>query len=86
VPPKTTEAAITTRSADSKEEQPTPSANAKRIPFEWDNSGSKTAANKRKNQALASQRRRNQIKKNKSLIADVDTYSSEVSKLSDLVL
>lgn len=86
MPAKSTEAAIATRSAYGEEKKLTPSGNSKRFPFERDNSGSKAAANKRRNQTLASQRHRNQIKQNKSLMADVDAYSSEVDKLSDLVL
>ncbi|OGE46377.1 hypothetical protein PENARI_c311G06451, partial [Penicillium arizonense] len=86
VRPEPADASTTIRNADPEEEKPAPSANAKKIPFEWDNSGSKAAASRRKDQARASQRRRNRIKQNKSLMADVDAYSSEVGKLSDLVL
>jgi hypothetical protein len=86
VRPEPTEAATAIRNAGHEEEKPAPSANAKKIPFEWDNSGSTAAASRRKNQARASQRRRSRIKQNKSLMADLDAYSSELGKLSDLVL
>jgi hypothetical protein len=84
--PESTEGAIVTRTVDLKEEKPGTSANVKRIPFKWDNSGSSAAANKRKHQALASQRRRSRAKENQSLMADVDAYSREAGKLSYLVM
>lgn len=75
-----------TRSVDLEEEKPATSASVKGIPFRWENSGSRAAANKRKHQALASQRRRNRAKENLSLMADVDAYSREAGKLSYLVM
>ncbi|CAG7934986.1 unnamed protein product [Penicillium salamii] len=86
VPPGTTEVAIVSRSVDLEEEKPATSANVKRIPFKWENSGSRAAANKRKHQAVASQRRRNRAKENLNLMADVDAYSREAGKLSYLVM
>ncbi|CAG8293311.1 unnamed protein product [Penicillium olsonii] len=85
-PPQSTEEAIVTRSIDLEEKKPATSANVKRIPFRWENSGSRAAANKRKHQALASQRRRNRAKENLSLMSDVDAYSREAGKLSCLVM
>lgn len=75
-----------TRSVDLEEEKPATSASVKGIPFRWENSGSRAAANNRKNQALASQRRRNRAKENLRLMADVDAYSREAGKLSYLVM
>ncbi|CAG7979528.1 unnamed protein product [Penicillium salamii] len=86
VPPGSPEVALVTRSVDLEEEKPATSANVKRIPFKWENSGSRAAANKRKHQALASQRRRNRAKENLNLMADVDAYSREAGKLSYLVM
>jgi hypothetical protein len=86
LPPESTEVAIVTRSVDLEEEKPAASADVKRIPFKWDNSGSRAAANKRKHQALASQRRRNRAKGNHSLMADADANSREAAKLSYLVM
>lgn len=80
------EEAIVTRSINLEKKKPATSANMKRIPFRWENSGSRTTTNKRKHQALASQRRRNRAKENLSLISDINTYSREAGKLSYLVM
>ncbi|KAJ5771448.1 uncharacterized protein N7511_003499 [Penicillium nucicola] len=88
VSPGSTEEAIVTRSTDPEEVNTSPSANVadvKRIPCQWDFSGSTAAARKRKYQARASQRHRDQIKQKQSLMADVAAYSGEVDKLSYLV-
>ncbi|KAJ5742677.1 uncharacterized protein N7511_011248 [Penicillium nucicola] len=88
VSPGSTEEAIVTRSTDPEEVNTSPSANvadAKRIPCQWDFSGSTAAARKRKYQAQASQRHRDQIKQKQSLMANVAAYSGEVDKLSYLV-
>ncbi|KAJ6118885.1 hypothetical protein N7471_013505 [Penicillium samsonianum] len=78
VPTESTKVAVVTRSADPEEEKPALFANAKIISFEWDNSSSKVAASRRKNQARVSQRRRNRIKQYQSSMADVNAYSSEL--------
>lgn len=86
IPPRSPKVALITQSIDLKEKKPTTSANIKKIPFKWENSGSRAATNKQKHQALVSQRYRNQAKENLNLIANVDAYSYKASKLLYLMI